>query len=122
MRMIVGIALLLALSGCGGQGGKATDGAQAAGSKAGDESRVDCFTAGMEQWARDCTADRDGEILTLRHPDGGFRRFHILADGHGLEAADGAEAAKLTIVGKDLVEVVAGSDRYRLPVQVAGTR
>jgi hypothetical protein len=76
----------------------------------------------MAQWARDCTAERDGDMLTIRHPDGGFRRFRILGDGHGFEAADGAEPAKLTIIGQDRIEAVAGSDRYRLPVQVAAAQ
>ena len=120
MRRTIGAVLLLALAGCGGEGGKAADGAQVSAGKAADG--IECFTAGMTQWARDCMAERDGKMLTIRHPDGGFRRFRVLADGHGLEAADGAEAARLAIVGKDLIEVVAGSDRYRLPVQVAGQK
>jgi len=33
-------------------------------------------------------------------------------------AADGAESATVTVVGKGLIEVSIGSDRYRLPARV----
>ena len=63
--------------------------------------------------------DRGGDMLTLRHPDGGFRRLRIVRDGRGLVSADGAEEAKLAIIDKGLIEVAIGADRYRLPATVA---
>ena len=51
--------------------------------------------------------DRGGDMLTLRHPDGGFRRLRIVQDGRGLVSADGAEEAKLVIIDKGLIEAAA---------------
>lgn len=60
-------------------------------------------------------------MLTIRHPDGGFRRFHILEDQRGLASADGAEAAKIAIVADGQIEVSAGEDHYRLPATISRT-
>lgn len=121
MRIAVGSMLLLALAGCGNgtsTPGNAVDAAQADAQV--DDGKADCMTGDTQQWERDCLVERKGDILTIRHPDGGFRRFRVLADGHGLEAADGAEPARLSITGEKQIEVAAGNDRYRLPAQIAG--
>jgi hypothetical protein len=86
-----------------------------------DDGKADCAIGADAALARDCIIERAGEILTIRHPDGGFRRFRVLADGRGLEAADGAEMARLQLVETGLVEIRIGGDRYRLPVKVAGS-
>ncbi|KQM65836.1 hypothetical protein ASE75_06295 [Sphingomonas sp. Leaf17] len=58
----------------------------------------------------DCTIERGtGGIITIRHPDGAFRRLE--ADG---TAADGAETAIVTAVD-GARDVTVGGDRYRLP-------
>ena len=71
-----------------------------------------------------CTIEQaqgsDGLILTVRHPDGAFRRLLVTQDGRGVVAADGAEVAKVTITGADGIEVALGGDRYRLPATVKG--
>ena len=36
--------------------------------------------------------------LLLEGPEGDFRRFTILTDGRGLEAADGAETAAIKLL------------------------
>lgn len=68
---------------------------------------------------RVCQVERtqtdQGLVLTIRHPDGGFRRLRVVEDGRGLVAADGAEAARVTLVNEDEIEVVIGKDHYRLP-------
>lgn len=122
MRAMIGLAMGIALTGCGGaaptphnQNGAAQAAAPV------DDGKADCALGGSGGWARDCLVERAGEMLTIRHPDGGFRRFRVLADGRGLEAADGAEAAKLSIVDDKRIEVVAGDDRYRLPARMAGS-
>ncbi|HEY9090533.1 hypothetical protein [Parasphingorhabdus sp.] len=56
--------------------------------------------------------------LVVRHPDGGFRRFNILTDGHGLEAADGAEKARIEIVDDSEILVSVGSDKYIMPARM----
>jgi hypothetical protein len=123
MRGVLAGCLLLA--GCGGEAGKLGNDVQPTQAQAAapvDDGKADCAIGADAAWARDCLIERAGEMLTIRHPDGGFRRFRVLADGRGLEAADGAEMARLQIVEAGLVEIRIGGDRYRLPVQIAGSR
>ncbi len=79
---------------------------------------IACALAGASQFVPDCVIERarqDGAlILIVRHPDGAFRRFEVLADGKGMALADGAEVAQLKLTGVEL-EVTVGPDRYRFP-------
>ena len=59
----------------------------------------------------------DTRVLVVWHPDGSFRRFLVLPDGGGVEAADGADRAQVALV-TDGLQVVVGSDRYVLPANV----
>ena len=81
---------------------------------------------GAAALAPDCTIEQsrgaDGVILTLRHADGGFRRLRVAPDGRSVVAADGAEVAKVTVVGTDGIEVALGGDRYRLPATIKGAK
>ncbi len=121
IRIGMGLAALALLAGCGGEAPSARNQSTAAADAAPvDDGKADCALAGAGEWARDCLVERAGDRLTLRHPDGGFRRFRVLADGRGLEAADGAEAATLSILDDKRIEVVAGDDHYRLPARMAG--
>lgn len=65
----------------------------------------------------DCTAERvrtdKGWVLTLRHPDGHFRRV-LVADDNRVTAADGAQPATVTPDGDHIAIAISG-DRYRLP-------
>jgi hypothetical protein len=56
----------------------------------------------------------------VRKPDGGFRRLRVTDDGRGVAAADGAEAAQVTIIADDRIEVAIGGDVFRLPASVRG--
>jgi hypothetical protein len=56
--------------------------------------------------------------MIIRQPDGGFRRFNIVTDGHGLEAADGFDKAKISIVEDGKILVSVGPDKYLLPAQI----
>jgi hypothetical protein len=120
-RAAAGAALLL-LAACSDPrtGGNAV--AQAAAEDNGD---ILCARGGAAI-ARDCTVDRTpgprGLILTLRHPDGGFRRLLITRDGRGVVAADGAEPATVRIVEQGTIDVAVGGDRYRLPATVGAAR
>ena len=103
----------LALGGCNGPepaASAARDGALA------------CAPAGAESFAAACTLERrvgaDGLELTVRNPGGGFHRLLVTRDGRGVVAADGAEAAEVSIVGAGEIEVAIGGDRYRLPATV----
>ncbi len=83
--------------------------------------QIACALGGGAGFTPVCAVDRaqvDGHgVLVVRHPDGGFRRFAVLADGRGLAAADGAEVAQVAVAEK-LLEVRVGEDRYRFPFTV----
>jgi hypothetical protein len=120
------LLLCLLLAACGGakQGGdKAANPlipAPAASTDAEDD-RIDCAVAGAA-FEHVCTVERDsgkdGLTLTVRAPSGSFRRLLITKDGRGVVAADGAEPAKVSVVGPGRIEVAIGGDRYRLPATV----
>jgi hypothetical protein len=86
------------------------------------EGKIECAPPGTKAFGYVCAIDRtetqDGLFLTLRHPDGGFRRLLVTRDGRGVIAADGAEQAKVTPMGSDQIEVALGGARYRLPATV----
>lgn len=94
--------------------------------EAADDGRVQCAPGGAEAFARVCEIERAettrGVVLTVRHPDGGFRRLLVTTDGRGVVAADGAEPAVVTLIGTEEIEVAIGEDHYRLPATMkAGT-
>lgn len=119
VRRLAAIILTALLGSCGSGPASSQQGKGPAGS-AMEVAGLECATGPDAAWSGDCSLERQGDLLTIRHADGGFRRFRILSDGHGLEAADGAEAARLQIVDKGRVEIRIGGDRYRLPVQITG--
>lgn len=123
--------LLLTLAACSASpeapagSGSAFDNALAqAGSDAENDGRIVCAPAGNAAFSRQCTLDRvqsaEGLILTVHKPDGGFHRLLVVKDGRGVVAADGAEAAKVTIVADHQIEVAIGGDRFRLPATMKG--
>ena len=102
-------ALLFVLAGCGGP--PAPEAADL----------IECAVDGAPAFKRVCTLERSAgrEIrLTIRRPDGGFRRLVATRDGRGVVAADGVEPATVTVRGQDLIEVSIGADRDRLPARV----
>ena len=96
----------------------------AADQKADQDARIECAMAGAETFARVCSLEQltgeDGPTLTIRNPDGGFRRLLVTRDGRGVVAADGAEPAAVSIIADNRIEVDIGGDRYRLPATVKG--
>ncbi|WP_419809631.1 hypothetical protein [Sphingomonas sp.] len=64
-----------------------------------------------------CTAERirtaQGWVITVRHPDGHFRRL-LVKDDNSVTAADGAQPAVVRQDGTE-IEVAIANDRYRLP-------
>ena len=87
-----------------------------------EDGRIDCRIANDNQFQRFCSVERQrsdqGTILTVRKPDGGFRRLLATRDGRGVVAADGAESAEVTIIAENMIEVAIAGDRFRLPAHV----
>lgn len=90
--------------------------------RAAENGRAYCALDGAANVTPQCTLEQsrseEGLILTLRHPDGGFRRLLVTRDGRGVIAADGAEEAIVRTVTEREIEVEIGRDRYRLPATV----
>jgi hypothetical protein len=88
-----------------------------------DADRIACAT-GNAPVAPTCAIERiatdAGLELVVRNADGGFHRLLVTRDGRGVIAADGAEAARVTIVDPATIGVAIGPDRYRLPATVGG--
>jgi len=86
------------------------------------DNRIDCRIGPDAQFERSCTFEREegpqGVTLTVRKPDGGFRRLRVVTDGRGVVAADGAEPAQVTVMDDRRIEVAIGEDRFRLPATV----
>jgi len=103
--------MLPLLAACGSHGSDAIVGAQP----------VACGTS-IAALAPDCTIERDtspdGPVLTLRKPDGSFRRLLMVRDGRGVIAADGAEPARVSAAGGKDIDVAIGGMVYRLPARV----
>ena len=109
-------ALALSLAGCANQ---AQQQQQALANEQQAEAaapRFPCAT-GPGALRPDCTAERvrteKGWVLTLRHPDGHFRRL-LVRDDNSITTADGAQAATVTPAGDHIAIAISG-DRYRLP-------
>jgi hypothetical protein len=88
------------------------------------QGKIECALAGSTDFSRKCTTERvsgpEGQMLVVRHADGGFRRFKILTDGRGLAPADGFDETKIIILKNGMIEVSSGDDKYRLPAAIKG--
>ncbi|MEH6716181.1 hypothetical protein [Parasphingorhabdus flavimaris] len=124
MRISSVVALILLLAACDNKPDNSVlaEAEQRAGNQAGNDGKIECAIDGDSNFTRGCFTERlsgeGGVTLIIRHPDGGFRRFNVLTDGHGLEAADGFDKAKISIVEDGKILVVVGPDKYLLPAQI----
>ncbi|HEX8442950.1 MAG TPA: hypothetical protein VF631_04810 [Allosphingosinicella sp.] len=110
---------LVTLSACGGGDEQKTTATAAAPA----ENRIECALGGSERFATTCAIERDPNdpnSLTLRHPDGGFRKLLVTSDGRGVIAGDGAARASVQVIADRRIEVAIEGDRYRLPATVKG--
>ncbi len=119
---------LLALAGCDRtpDNGALAE-AEARGSReAAENGRIECALEGAKLFDRTCTVEEmtgaNGAVLVVGRPDIGYRRLQITTDGRGVVSADGAEPAKVAIVGDGVIEVAIGGDRYRLPANTGGAK
>ena len=122
LRIFSAVPLLL-VAACGGPAETAAPGDPqvdvATGTPAGEPvERIAC-AIGDADYADVCSIDRararDGTVLTIRHPDGGFRRLNLSADGQTVSAADGAAPVEVLARGEGGTEVAIADVRYRLP-------
>lgn len=114
MRISSAAGLLL-LTACGHDGPDQAVAAEA-------EAVIECAVAGATQFAPKCGVEQvtveDTRFLTVRHPDGSFRRFELTKDGTGMVTADGAQRAEVAL-HEGGIEVAVGPDRYRFPATIA---
>lgn len=116
-------AVCAILTSCGKDDGQALKQAEAAADEAAAlDGKIECALAGSTNFGRTCTTERivggNGQILLIRHADGGFRRFSILTDGRGLAPADGFDETTISLIENGMIEVSSGDDKYRLPAQI----
>lgn len=129
MKRLGGIALIflaLAASDRASDNGDLSE-AEARGSReAAENGRIECALEGTKLFDRTCTVEEmsgeEGAILVVGRSNVGYRRLQVTTDGRGVVSADGAEPAKVTIVGDNVIEVTIGNDRYRLPANTSGTK
>ena len=128
MKKLGGLIAVLLVAGCNGgpDNGKLAE-AEARGSKeAALDGLIDCALEGAKAFDRDCTitemSGADGTVLVVGKADVGYRRLQVTTDGRGVVSADGAEPAKVAIIGDGMIEVAVGSDRYRLPANTGGAK
>ena len=119
---------LIALTGCdrSPDNGDLAE-AEARGSRdAAENGRIECALEGAKLFDRTCTVDEmsgaNGTILVVGRANVGYRRLQITTDGRGVVSADGAEPAKVSIIGNNMIEVAIGHDRYRLPANTGGAK
>lgn len=116
LRISIALALLAGLSACGKAGEQPAQPSPQASESA---SGVPCRVGKAGPMTPDCAIEREGSgegaVLTIRHPDGGFRRLQLVKDGRGVVAADGAESAVVYLTGDGQAEIAIGDDLYRLP-------
>ena len=101
--------------------------AEARGSRdAAENGRIECALEGTKLFDRTCTVEEmsgeGGTVLVVGRSNVGYRRLLITTDGRGVVSADGAEPAKVSIVGDNVIEVAIGNDRYRLPANTGGAK
>ncbi|MEP7349038.1 MAG: hypothetical protein ABI668_03700 [Sphingorhabdus sp.] len=118
-------AACISLASCGRSDDEASKEVEAAtDQEAAFDGKIECALAGSVAFARTCTTERiagaDGQLLVIRHVDGGFRRFRILTDGRGLAPADGFDETRIDVLDGGMIEVSSGDDKYRLPAQIKG--
>jgi hypothetical protein len=86
------------------------------------DGKVECAVSGEKILTRSCETEKivgpDGQLLIIRHPNGGFRRFKILTDGRGLKPAEGADLVAIQLLDDGKIEVAIAGDKYHLPAQI----
>lgn len=88
-------------------------------------NKIECALDAVEEFTMTCATERvveeDQTLLMIRHNDGGFKRFRILTDGRGLEAAEGFDPIYIEIIDDDNIMLISGPDRYKLKARFTGS-
>ena len=129
MKRFGGVLLtLIALAGCdrSPDNGDLAEAEARGAREAAEHGRIECALEGAKLFDRTCTVDEmsgaDGTVLVVGRANVGYRRLQITTDGRGVVSADGAEPAKVSIVGNNMIEDAIGHDRYRLPANTGGAK
>lgn len=129
LRSVICAATLVALAACG-DAGEAEQAAKPEAAEETDsttltqsgESAIPCALNGTADFKAVCkhsiSGPADATQLVLEGPEGDFRRFNLLKDGRGLEAADGAEPAQIAVRDDGTILVTVGADKFILPATV----
>lgn len=87
-------------------------------------NKIECALDAVEEFTMTCATERvveeDQTLLMIRHFDGSFKRFRILTDGRGLEAAEGFDPIYIEIIDDDNIMLISGADRYKLKARFTG--
>ena len=116
------IALLLSACSSGGDAGQQAavqaQGGAADAAKPDAPGSVPCALAGARSFTGSCKVERltagGKTIITVRHPNGGFRRLVELEGGKRFAAADGSDEVSIERNGSE-IEVTLGDDHYLFP-------
>jgi hypothetical protein len=139
MKQVLGLAGATLLAACGGGSADdegpsglpevvaapAANTATAASAKAAAPAAltIACAPSGEAELREACAVDRlndaRGTVLTIRLPDGGFRRLRVSEDGRDVTAADGSQRARVTPTAGG-IDVEVGGARFRLPARAPG--
>ncbi|APG62633.1 hypothetical protein LPB140_07350 [Sphingorhabdus lutea] len=81
------------------------------------DNKIMCALNGTDKFEKICVRENIVEkgqtIVTLKHPDGGFKRF-IIVKGRGLIAAEGFDNSEIEILDGSQILLRSGNDQYKL--------
>ena len=118
LRIFNAVLLAAVLAACSPESSTSAAAGEGPSGASAASSKVPCALAGAKSYTAECVLERDsrdGKVLvTLRHPDGGFRRLIELDHGKRFAAADGSDEVAIAANGKE-IEVTLGDDHYLFP-------
>lgn len=118
MKRFLFAALLLGACGSGGSPAAPENEMVGPSGSRPPDNAVECRLPGSDRFESSCwlsiAGSPEGRVLTIRKPDGGFRRLLVTGEDGNIVAADGAEQAHVATLPDGRIEVEIGGDRFRL--------